>query len=269
MSESAINDHEFALFQRLIHQIAGISLADTKKVLLVGRLQKRLRHFHLESFTQYYRLLSSDQHPGEMQVMVDLLTTNETYFFREPQHFDFLRDEILRQRRRPNALRIWSAASSSGEEAYTIAMLLAEHLANAPWEIVGSDISTQVIEKARHGHYPLGRHQGIPPDFLAKYCLKGVREQAGSFLVIPALRQRVSFRQANLTQPIDRSFGQFEVIFLRNVMIYFDDETKRKVVNNLLPHLLPGGHLIVGHAESLNGITDELSSVRPTIYRKD
>jgi len=268
MSESAISDQEFGLFQRLIYKIAGISLADTKKVLLVGRLQKRLRHFQLETFAQYYRMLATGEHPEELQVMVDLLTTNETYFFREPQHFDFVRDEVLLKRRNPTTLRIWSAASSSGEEAYTLAMLLAEHMANSPWEIVGSDISTKVLDKARRGHYPLGRHEGIPPKFLSKYCLKGVREQAGTFLIVPELRQRVSFRQANLTQPIDRSFGQFEVIFLRNVMIYFDMETKRKVVSNLLPHLLPGGYLIIGHSESLNGITGEVAAVRPTIYRK-
>lgn len=269
MSESAITDQEFGLFQRLIYKIAGISLADSKKILLVGRLQKRLRHYGMETFSQYYRMLAKGEHPDELQMMVNLLTTNETYFFREPQHFEFLRDEILLKRRSPSALRIWSAASSSGEEAYTLAMLLAEHLNNAPWEIVGSDISTKVLEKARRGHYPLGRHEGIPPKFLSKYCLKGVRSQAGTFLISPELRQRVSFRQANLTLPIDRSFGQFEVIFLRNVMIYFDMETKRKVVANLLPHLLPGGHLIIGHSESLNGIADGLRAVRPTIYRKD
>ena len=268
MSESAITDQEFGLFQRLIYKIAGISLADTKKVLLVGRLQKRLRHYQFDTFTQYYRMLASGDHPDELQVMVNLLTTNETYFFREPAHFDFLRDEILLKRRSPNSLRIWSAASSSGEEAYTLAMLLAEYLDNAPWEIVGSDISTKVLEKARQGHYPLGRHEGIPPAFLSKYCLKGVRAQAGTFLIAPEIRQRVSFRQANLTLPLAADFGRFEVIFLRNVMIYFDMETKRKVVHNLLPHLAPGGYLIIGHSETLNGVTDAVTAVRPTIYRK-
>jgi chemotaxis protein methyltransferase CheR len=265
----AISDQEFGLFQRLIYKIAGISLADSKKVLLVGRLQKRLQHYQLESFSQYYRMLAKGESPDELQMMVNLLTTNETYFFREPQHFDFVRDEILAKRNDSGMLRVWSAASSSGEEAYTLAMLLAEHLNNAPWEVVGSDISTKVLDKARRGLYQLGRHEGIPPKFLSKYCLKGVRSQAGSFLIVPELRQHVSFRQANLTQPLDSSFGLFEVIFLRNVMIYFDMETKRKVVDNLLPHLRPGGHLIIGHSESLNNITCGLQAVKPTIYRKD
>lgn len=263
-----ITDQEFALFQRLIHKIAGISLADSKKVLLVGRLQKRLRHHQLKSFGDYYRMLATGKHADEVQVMVDLLTTNETYFFREPKHFEFLRDEVLRNRRAGSTFRIWSAASSSGEEAYTMAMLLAEHLPNAPWEVFGSDISTQVLAKARTGLYPLERTEGIPPAYLSKYCLKGVRTQAGTLMIAPELKKRVSFEQVNLTQPIDAGVGEFDVIFLRNVMIYFDMETKRQVVANLTPRLKPGGWFVVGHSESLNGITGILETVRPTIYRK-
>lgn len=267
MSDSAITDQEFVLFQRLIYKIAGISLSDAKKVLLVGRLQKRLRHYQLDTFTQYYRLLSSEQHPEELQTMVDLLTTNETYFFREPQHFAFLRDEILSKRKNPAKFRVWSAASSTGEEVYTLAMLLADFSTTA-WEVVGSDISTQVLQKAQRGHYPLNRNEGIPPDMLTRYCLKGVRSQQGTFLIVPELRKQVSFHHLNLTLPITEDIGKFEVIFLRNVMIYFDIDTKRKVIANLLPHLLPGGYLIIGHSETLNGIQSGLTQVRPTIYRK-
>jgi len=266
--DSAITDQEFALFQRLIYKIAGISLSDSKKVLLVGRLAKRLKHYNFGTFSQYYRMLAGGHHPEEMQVMVDLLTTNETYFFREPGHFHFLRDEILKPRRSPAPFRVWSAACSSGEEVYTLAMLLADTLPNSPWEVVGSDISTQVLAKAEAGHYPLGRHEGIPPDYLSKYCLKGVRSHSGSFLITPELKRRTRFHQVNLTLPVDTSLGEFEVIFLRNVMIYFDTETKRKVVGNLLPRLKSGGHLIIGHSETLNGIQQGLEPVRATIYRK-
>ena len=265
----AITDQEFTLFQRLIHKIAGISLSDAKKVLLVGRLTRRLKVYGFGSFTQYYRMLASGDHPEELQTMVDLLTTNETYFFREPGHFDFLRDEILSKRKSPATFRVWSAASSSGEEIYTLAMVLAEYLPETPWEIVGSDISTQVLAKAATGHYSLARTEGIPPVFMKKYCLKGVRSHAGSFLIAPELRQRTRFYQINLTQPVDAGIGEFEVIFLRNVMIYFDPETKARVVNNLLPRLKSGGHLIIGHSETLNGLSiGPLNSVRPTIYRK-
>ena len=263
-----LTDQEFGLFQRLIYKIAGISLSDAKKVLLVGRLSRRLKQYDFATFTQYYRMLASGEHPEEVQTMVDLLTTNETYFFREPQHFEFLRDEIIRKRNSPAPFRVWSAASSTGEEIYTLAMVLAENLPNAPWEVVGSDISTRVLEKAASGHYSLARTEGIPPGFMEKYCLKGIRSNAGTFLIAPEVRKRTSFQQINLMDPVTTSIGEFDVIFLRNVMIYFDQETKAKVVRNLMPRLKSGGYLIIGHSETLNGIADCLEAVRPTIYRK-
>lgn len=262
----AITDQEFALFQRLIYKIAGISLSDAKKVLLVGRLGRRLKFHDFDNFSEYYRYLAKEDHPDELQIMVDLLTTNETYFFREPQHFDFLKQLAKNHNRSAAPFRVWSGASSSGEEAYSMAMTLAECLPLDEWEIFGSDISMTVLEKARKGLYSLERIDGIPTALLKKYCLKGVREQAGSLLVSPELRSRVRFSQVNLTQPI-HGIGEFDVIFLRNVMIYFDPETKRRVVENMLPLLKPHGHFIVGHSESLNGITQKLQAVRPTIYR--
>jgi chemotaxis protein methyltransferase CheR len=265
---STISDQEFTLFQRLIYKIAGINLSDAKKILLVGRLTRRLKVYELSTFTQYYRMLANGEHPEELQTMVDLLTTNETYFFREPKHFDFLRDEIIKKRGSPATFRVWSAASSSGEEVYSLAMVLAESLPNTPWEIIGSDISTQVLAKAATGHYSLARTEGIPHGFMTKYCLKGVRSNAGTFLIAPELRKKTQFYQINLMNPIDADIGEFEVIFLRNVMIYFDPQTKAKVVHNLLPRLKTGGHLIIGHSETLNGITDRVEAVLPTIYRK-
>ena len=134
MIDTTITDHEFALFQRLIYKIAGIALSDAKKVLLVGLLTRRLKVYDFATFTQYYRMLAKEENPEELQTMVDLLTTNETYFFREPKHFDFLRDEVIAKRVSQSPLRVWSAASSSGEEAYSIAMSLAEALPGAAWE---------------------------------------------------------------------------------------------------------------------------------------
>lgn len=259
-----ITDKEFAQFQRLIFKLAGISLSDNKKVLLVGRLAKRLKHYGFDTFTQYYHLVSDGSNLPEQQTMVDQLTTNETYFFREPKHFDFL--EELSGRHRGGPFRVWSAAASSGEEAYSTAMVLAEKLGKSPWQIIGTDISSQVLDKAQRGHYPLERAGGIPPPLLKKYCLKGIREHEGTLLVSRELRERVQFRKSNLMSP-DKGLGSFDVIFLRNVMIYFDAETKRKVITNLLPYLKKNGHLIVGHAESLNGVTEMLRPVRPTIYR--
>lgn len=268
MSDAQISDQEFASFQRLIYEIAGIALSDAKKVLLVGRLARRLRHYGFNTFGAYFRHVNEPQNAGELQTMVDLLTTNETYFFREPKHFEFLRETILKQHPPGAPFRIWSGASSSGEEAYTMAMVLADTLGDAQWEVFGSDISTQVLDKARAGVYPLERTSGIPAANLKRYCLKGVRSQEGSLLIAPQLRARVSFAQINLTHPI-ANVGDFDVIFLRNVMIYFDTETKRKVIANMLPRLKRGGYFIVGHSESLTGLTDRLKMLRPTVYRRD
>jgi chemotaxis protein methyltransferase CheR len=264
---SNISQAEFAQFQKLIYKIAGISLADSKTVLLVGRLGRRLKHHGLRSYADYYQFVTQPLQKDELQLMVDLLTTNETYFFREKQHFDFLTDTIVAQHPPGRALDIWSAASSTGEEIYTIAMVLAEKMGlRAPWTVTGSDINKSVLAVAERGLYWLDRTRGLPPEYLRKYCLKGVAENEGSFVIMPELRHRTRFLQANLNAPLP-TLGKFHVIFLRNVMIYFDADTKRQVVERLSRHLHPGGHLIIGHAESLNGITDCVKPVKPTIYR--
>ncbi len=260
-----LQDREFAQFRDFIHQAAGINLSDAKKPLVVSRLTRRLKHHGLESFGDYFQLLQRDG--AERQMAVDLLTTNETYFFREPKHFDFLREEILPSLRGRSGLRIWSGACSSGAEPYTIAMVLADTLGHHNWEIVASDISTRVLETARAGHYPQDLLRGIPREMLRKFCLKGTGPQEGTFLITRALRERVRFAHINLTAPLPQ-LGSFDVIFLRNVMIYFDAATKRQVVGRMLPQLKPGGYFLVSQSESLNGVTEALTLVRPSIYRK-
>jgi chemotaxis protein methyltransferase CheR len=262
-----ISNAEFAQFQKLIYKIAGISLADTKRVLLVGRLGRRLKHYNLSSFAEYYRLVASGADKDELQTMVDLLTTNETYFFREEAHFEFLSKTILAGRSPDSQFNVWSAASSTGEEIYTIAFVLADTLGlEAPWSITGSDISTKVLATAERGLYWLDRTRGLPQTYLRKYCLKGVRSQEGSFMVAPEIKRHTRFLQVNLNRDLP-PLGKFEVIFLRNVMIYFDAETKRQVVARLVEHLQPGGYFIVGHSESLNGLTETLRTIKPTIYQ--
>lgn len=264
----AITDAEFAKFQALIYKIAGISLADTKKVLLTGRLGKRLKFYGLTSYGDYHRLVTSGQANDELQMMVDLLTTNETYFFREQQHFDYLAEEILPAHPPGVPFAIWSAAASSGEESYTMAMVLAEHFGvSGNWQVTGTDISERVLAQARTGVYPMQRARGIPPEYLKRYCLKGVRAQEGMLLIDQSLRKHVRFVHANLNQKLPE-LGPFDVIFLRNVMIYFDNDTKREVVARLVRQLKRGGHFVVGHSESLNGLTEELQAIKPTIYVK-
>lgn len=267
MDAAKISKSEFQQFQQLIYKIAGISLADSKQVLLVGRLGRRLRHYGIDNYSDYYKLVSSGRQPEELQLMVDLLTTNETYFFREAKHFEFLAQHIVPKHTPGRSFDVWSAASSTGEEIYTIAMVLADTLGlKAQWTVTGSDINKSVLAVAERGQYWLDRTRGLPPEYLRKYCLKGVKENEGSFVIMPELRHHTRFMQVNLNSTLP-TLGKFHVIFLRNVMIYFDADTKRQVVERLARQLHPGGHLIIGHSESLNGITDCVKAIKPTIYQ--
>lgn len=267
MQTIPITDQEFHQFQKLIHHIAGINLSPAKKALVSGRLSRRLKQRDLHSYGDYYRMLVSGKEPEEMQIAVDLLTTNETQFFRELKHFDFLRQEVLASAKPGCTYRVWSAACSTGEEPYSIAMVLADCLGDGPWEVIASDISTRALEKARLGHYSLERAVKIPRNYLTSYCLRGIGRQRGTILVDKILRGRVQFMQINLNAPLSR-IGEFNIIFLRNVMIYFDMETKQHVVTRMLPLLKPRGCFIVGHSESLNGVSDGLNLVTPSVYRK-
>jgi chemotaxis protein methyltransferase CheR len=262
-----ITDTELAQFQRFIFDEAGITLSAAKKALVMGRLGKRLSHHQLESFGEYFQLLVSGQHPEEVQMAVDLLTTNETYFFREIKHFDFLREQATAARQRGQLFRVWSAASSSGEEAYSIAMVLADCMGTTPWEVIGTDISTRMVQDAERALFTLDRARHVPQDYLRRYCLKGNAEYEGKLLIERGLRSRVKFRYANLNAPLPE-LGKFDIIFLRNVMIYFSNDTKQQVVNRVASALKPDGYFLVGHSESLNDITQVVRSVAPAIYQK-
>ena len=260
-----LHDAEFTQFQQMIRRSAGITMSPAKKALVASRLARRVQHHGLASFGAYYRLL--DARPDERQIAVDLLTTNETHFFREMRHFDVLRDTVLPERRPGRALRVWSAAASSGQEAYSLAMVLAEQLGDTPWEVFGSDISQRVLEQARSARYDIAQASEIAPHHLRACCLKGVGSQHGSFVIAPDIARRVSFAQVNLNEPLP-DVGDFDVIFLRNVMIYFDVPTKRAVVSRLVTRLRPRGWLFVGHSESLNGIADGLRSRAPSAWQR-
>ena len=268
-----LSDREFTLFQRFIFEAAGIMLSLAKKPMVRGRLAKRVQAHRCDSFGDYYALLQNGRNPVEAQMAVDLLTTNETYFFREPRHFVLLR-ELLGARQRSSRdqesalFRVWSAASSSGEEVYSIAMVLADLLPGEAWNLVGSDISLRMLERARRGIYADERASQIPLEYRRRFCLKGIDKFTGSVMVDRALRERVEFMQINLDQPLPAALGRFDVIFLRNVMIYFNEGTKREVVARILGQLKRGGYLLIGHSESLHGLTDAVETVAPSIYRK-
>jgi chemotaxis protein methyltransferase CheR len=268
MSVEPISQQEFYQFQRFIFETAGITLSPAKKALVSGRLAKRLAHYQLSSYGAYFRLIAGGQHPDEAQTAIDLLTTNETYFFREPKHFELLRSLAAEAHAQRRSFRVWSAACSTGEEAYSIAMVLDDVLGEREWELYASDISTRVLATARTGHYQRERASQIPPAYLKRYCLRGIGDQDGTLLVERSLRQRVQFHQVNLNAATPPKFGQFDAIFLRNVLIYFSPETKRQVVLRLLAALRPGGYLLIGHSESLHDMTGLLQVQGPSVYRK-
>jgi chemotaxis protein methyltransferase CheR len=265
-----LRDDEFTLFQKLIFDLAGVQLADSKKPLVASRLADRLRHLNMSSFRQYFEFITArgGAHEKELETAVHRLTTHETYFFRENEHFEFLKAQVLPQHTPGIPFRAWSAACSSGEEVYTLAMVLAEHCPTQNWEILGSDISVPILETARNGHYPLERTRGIPDALLKTHCVKGKGPAEGTFMIKKELRQRTHFRQLNLTATNMPDIGEFDIVFLRNVMIYFPPDVKQRVADNIAKRVRKGGHIIVGHAETLTGLCNGISLVKSSIYRK-
>lgn len=252
----------------------GINLSDAKKPLVAGRLGRRIRDLGLSSFGAYYRLASQDEE--ERTALIDRISTNETHFFREPKQFEFLEKTVLPRivheassGGRARHVRVWSAACSSGEEPYSLAMTLTNALAahsGFTFEIRASDISTRVLERARAGLYPLDKAHEIPEAFLRRFMLRGTRSQEGLMCVKPALKAPITFARVNLNAPSWPVSGPFDLIFCRNVLIYFDLEMKQRVIHRMLGLLAPGGLLFLGHAESLAGLTDRVASVGPTVY---
>ena len=267
--EISITDEEFHAFQQLIKSLSGIYLSDAKKQLVFGRLRNRVRQLSLSSFDASLKLVNHPTQTAERQMLVDLLTTNETYFFREPKHFEFLKNEVIANRDLRRPLRIWSSACSSGEEPYSIGMVLADHLGISKpprWEIVASDISQRIIEKAKLGVYANQRLDGIPPAYLQKYITRGVSLGDEKIEVNQSIRERVRFLRLNLNENLP-DLGKFDVIFLRNMLIYFQPESKIDIARRVIKALHPGGWLLIGHSESLKDVDPQLKTIAPSIYR--
>lgn len=272
-----ITDKEFASFQALIYREAGIYLSAAKMPLLVGRLTRRLRELGLNSFTAYYRrVVEGDE--AERIRLLDAISTNETHFFREPRQFEFLEQRVFPEwsRQAASGLRVrkiqaWSAACSTGEEPYSLAMTLLDRFPpSSGWEIeiLATDLSTRVLERARAAIWPMEKAREIPQQYLRRFMLRGTRSQEGKMKAGPEVRSVVRFERMNLNErhyPVD---GRFDLIFCRNVLIYFDQASKGGVIDRLLNRLLPAGYLFFGHAESLNGLTDRVRCVFPTVYVK-
>ena len=271
-----LTEKEFTLFQTLIHREAGIYLSSQKKALLVGRLAKRIRTLGLKSFEAYYKqLLATGE--AELQILLNLVSTNETHFFREPRHFELLEQTIfpeikarLDMGERQKKIRVWSAACSTGEEPYSLAMMFLEHFPpGSGWEIeiLATDISTRVLDRAKEGIWPMEKSHEIPPKYLKTFMLKGVGKQEGNMKAGSEIKDVVRFMRMNLNEQAYPVVGAFDLIFCRNVLIYFDQKSKAHVINTLLNYLEPKGYLFIGHAESISFETARIQTVMPTVYR--
>ncbi len=265
----ALCDDTFRGITDLMYSAIGLSFADSKKPLISSRLAPRIQRLGLGGFEDYLALIAGDDDGGEFQVAVDLLTTNETYFFREPAHYAVLEQELTRHK--PKQLSVWSAASSFGDEAYSTAMLLSDlqqqGRIGGPWTVLGTDISDRVLRSAMEAVYPEDRLRNVTPERLRRYCLRGEGASEGLIQMHPKLRENVSFGQLNLCQPIE-DIGPFDVVFLRNVLIYFDPPTKRAVVDRVLTQLRPGGLFFIGTAEGRVPCETPLQTLAPGAFRK-
>lgn len=271
-----ITEQEYEFIRETVYQHSRINLGPSKKELVMARLSKRLRALGLASYAEYIAMLRSPAGKDEMTNLIDSISTNHTYFFREPQHFDFLSQVILPEicgdgSAFNRTLRVWSAATSTGEEPYSIATLLADYFSRTrgmAWKILCTDISTRVLRKAGDGIFGKDRIGQIRTDWLARYFEKGQGQSDGFYRARPELRQNMQFVALNLLAPTYPFNDTFQVIFCRNVMIYFDRPTQQELVTKLVRHLEPGGYLMIGHAESLTSIQHPLKLVKPSIYRK-
>jgi chemotaxis protein methyltransferase CheR len=278
MHSTAINDRDFARLSSFIHSEYGIKLPEGKRVLLESRLRRRLRVLGMNSYSEYCDyLFSPEGTQNEIIHMIDVVTTNKTDFFREPKHFDFLVQTALPELIKvyeANSRRkytIWSAGCSTGEEPHTLAMVLsefAERQHGFNFSILATDISTRVLEHARRGIYKEEVVQPVPVAMKMKYLLKGKDKNNGLVRVGPQLRSLINFRRLNF---MDSDFGikePVDIIFCRNVIIYFDRPTQEKLLNRFARQLIPGGYLFMGHSETLSGMSVPLQPAGQMVYRK-
>lgn len=270
MTNVMLTPSAFRKIGKLMYDTIGLSYNDSKMTLMQSRLSMRLHKLGLTNFDDYISILEDDTQPAEFQMSVDLLTTNETYFFREPKHYALLQDE-LSSVKKPGPIAVWSAASSFGDEAYSTAMLLADLQLSGKispdWSVLGTDISHRVLLSAKEGVYPQDRLREVSPERMHRYCLKGEGQAQGQTMIADKLRSHVKFGQLNLCKPFN-GLGPFDFIFLRNVLIYFDAPTKTEVVNRVLATLKPGGLFFLGTAEGRVPCDTLLATVQPGVFRK-
>jgi len=267
----SLSEREYEAVRQLVYEHSRINLGPNKRELVTARLSKRLRSLHFNSFKDYLALLDSAEGKEEFSQLIDAISTNHTFFFRETGHFEFLEKKILPAHNPRETLRIWSAACSSGEEPYSIAILLHDYFSRqkaGSCHIECSDISTKVLRLASDGIFAHERIANMRRDWLVRYFQKGRNQWAGHYRVKDSLRASLNFQRLNLMSPSFPFREPFQIIFCRNVMIYFDKPTQEDLVERLTRQLAPGGFLFIGHAESLTGIRHSLKMIEPAIYKK-
>lgn len=267
MVENILSDALFHKFAELAFNRTGIHMHDGKKPLMQSRLAKVLRQRQLNSYKEYYDLLDKDRDGDLVMEFVNAVSTNTTYFFREEKHFEFLRKNWAPQMGNKSPIRVWCAASSSGEEPYSIAITLEDLFPKVRKEMVASDIDTNMLQTARQGIYSFDKIDKLPLVMKNKYFLKGKNNASGMVRVKKDLRQMIDFTRINLIEKFSFS-TPWDLIFCRNVMIYFQNDTKRSIVERMFHYLNPGGYLLIGHSETLNGVTSMYEYVQPAIYRR-
>lgn len=265
-------DQHFKRLRDLVYELTGISMSDHKKDLLYGRLTRRLRVLKINNFDDYYNVLKNN--PGdELQNFINAVTTNLTSFFREKHHFECLRDIVIPEKLKDNSLRgmrIWSAGCSTGEEPYSIAMLLRESIPNVDSmdiKILASDLDTNVVQTASLGVYDSKRIEGMSPERVKKWFQKGTGDNQGMVRVRKELRDMITFEQVNLMQEWPKK-EKFDVVFCRNVVIYFDKPTQKVLFNRFADVIKPDQHLFIGHSETLHKLTDRFQLIGKTVYRR-
>jgi chemotaxis protein methyltransferase CheR len=278
--EAILSDRDFNRLSEFIHNECGIKMPASKKTMLQARLQKRLRALRMPSMSEYCNYLFSPAGiENELINMIDVVTTNKTDFFREPKHFDYMVQKALPELMAGKGvgirhkLMVWSAGCSTGEEPYTISMILSDFVDKYPvfkfdFLILATDISTRVLDVAKRAIYDNEKVAPVPPEMKKNYLLRGKNDKKGQVRIVPELRNVVKFRRLNF---LEGNFGMREpmdIIFCRNVIIYFDRATQEKLMNRFCQQLSPGGYIFIGHSETLHGLDVPLVQVAPTVYRK-
>lgn len=272
--EAQLSDGDFTRLSKFIYSQYGIKMPETKRIMLQSRLQKRLKALQMPTFAEYVDYVFSPQGSSEIIHMMDVVSTNKTDFFRENQHFDYLFSTVLpemHELNRQNFVKVWSAGCSSGEEPYTLAMVMSEYAATTrgfDFQIMGSDISTIVLDKAVTAIYPEDKVNVIPYELKKKYLLRSKDRTKPTVRIVPELRRKTSFMRLNFMDEVYDVPTKFDIIFCRNVLIYFDRKTQEDVINKLCRHLNIGGYFFLGHSESVAGIEVPLQQLKPTVFRR-